>query len=356
MTEEQGRQPPHPATVPYTCESADLFIRMGDEQKGAVFVLGDSTKSFYSFWYNEIYKYAMPGLEVTKHKLLSPTQSVLYFCPLDETAGWLFTATHDSNLIANLIDTALNITFVKDLKLFPGILSIAATADKGFVIATNLYETEQYSVLRYSRTGSLMWRKDLFYTDYLRAIVALKDGGFLVGGSRPEPPDYYENDFLTKLNSDGKELWTKSVHSGDKNGKYTTEDVIEDDSGDYFLLLAKEPGLTELLRTDSAYNIRWSTQVDGRPKLFRSNDGILVLSSQNNMGSSDIVFESYGDNGDMRWRNQFGGTGHELGSCVSNIESGYYIIGSTNNWPEAGYLGVNRAYLIKTDLEGRSCQ
>jgi hypothetical protein len=355
FTEEERWFPPHPATIPYTCESAGTFIRMGDASVGHVFFIDDSTKSFYSFWHNTIYKYRLPGLQVKRSRSLPSNETVMYYCSRDETSGWLMTARHGGNLIANVIDTALNLTFKKDLGLFPGDLyKTTATTDKGFVIAANLYElgNDRYSVLRFSETGSLVWRRDVVPVASLRAIIALKDGGFLVGGSVSAAAGSYENDFLTKLNGDGKVLWTKSSQSGDRG----IVDVIEDESGDYFLLLDNALGLTKLLRTDSAYNIKWSTLVDlpFEATLFQGDDGILVLSSLYYDNSVDIVFECYGDSGDKKWRNQFGGSGDEGASSVLNVDSGYYIIGSTTNWPEAGYVGVNRSYLIKTNLAGRS--
>lgn len=66
MTEEPDWRPPHPVTVPYTCESADYFIRIGEEEIGSVFFIGDSTRSFYSFWQNNIFKYGLPGLQGRK--------------------------------------------------------------------------------------------------------------------------------------------------------------------------------------------------------------------------------------------------------------------------------------------------
>lgn len=87
-----------------------------------------------------------------------------------------------------------------------------------------------------------------------------------------------------------------------------------------------------------------------------ADDGILVLSSPHYDNSSDIVFECYNESGDIRWRNYFGGTGDEQASAVLNVEPGYYLIGSTYNWPDLTDLGVKRPYLIKTDLEGKSCQ
>lgn len=162
MAEEPDWRPPHPVTVPYTCESADYFIRIGEEEIGSVFFIGDSTKSFYSFLNNEIYKYGMPGLEVKKSKSLPSTQMATNFCPRDQNSGWLFTARDEGNSVANVIDTALNIIYKRDIGLYPGADShVTATVDKGFAIAANLYETDKYSVLRYSETGSLMWRTDV---------------------------------------------------------------------------------------------------------------------------------------------------------------------------------------------------
>lgn len=101
--------------------------------------------------------------------------------------------------------------------------NVVKCSDNGYVIAGNFEgipreEFDDLCVIRTDASGNLKWRyvfKDFMNvdSDYPSFILETPDGGFLIGAYTSY--DYYDN-YLLKLDANGKLLWSKLISVGDK--------------------------------------------------------------------------------------------------------------------------------------------
>jgi hypothetical protein len=143
-------------------------------------------------------------------------------------------------------------------------------------------------------------------------------------------------------------------------------EIVEDISGDYFLLL----GNFSLIRSDSAFNTEWSTTIDTNdniigfgdvfdPPIMKKveTDMLLYYSAGTGASAIDVNLVSINETGNVNWHRTFGGTGDEEVYTLRYLKSsGYYLIGSTRNWDGKSPESTAHSYVIKTDLEGNSCR
>ena len=142
-------------------------------------------------------------------------------------------------------------------------------------------------------------------------------------------------------------------------------EIVEDTSGDYFLLL----GNFSLIRSDSAFNTKWSTTIGTNvnvigfgdvfdPPIMKKveTDMLIYYSAGTGASAIDVNLVSISETGNVNWHRTFGGTGNEYVYALRYLKSsGYYLIGVTQNYD--GNRGVaTHSYVIKTDLEGNSCR
>ena len=212
---------------------------MGNTSNFNSFLIGDSQNSFYSISMdNHIYKFDVNSQKVMSDRSLPLNVSIRNFrtSPRDNQSNWFITYAGDGSMTANILDTAATIIASTGINIikndFNG-FEIDTTPDNGFVVVTNAgtYEnTDRYHVYRYSDKATQLWQKELINFGIIRTVVSLKEGGFLIGGSKFTREDFTRSSYLTKLDDEGNVLWTKIKHIGHLNNEYFINEIVEDTS------------------------------------------------------------------------------------------------------------------------------
>jgi len=358
-------------SISFTCQGT-YFVRKGQTGLDNCFFIGDSPTSFFTFSENHLYKYDIKTLEVIRDRSFLPQEiSKSYYAPRDQHTGWLLVQNKsDDKWTAHVVDTLGNT--VSSVGIEPdkndnnGYV-IATTPDLGFVLAASPSTTvnpDQYTVYRYSDAGALLWKKTLMNKGRIASVLALRNGGFLVGGSNFSTTQPTYNSFLARLDDDGNEKWQEVKHLGNLTNAFSIDYLMEDDTTDYFILLRNQGNSLSLVRSDSAYQIKWTRPIDNQvqftpPGMQAVKNDILVYYSGGSglAGSFNIGFASITSKGDIRWTKNYGGTGDEVAYAMRYQELiGYSLIGRTDNWDGVNALPVSNSYVIKTDLTGSSCR
>lgn len=366
-------------TTPFTCEGGEYFIKMGIDRFDHSFFIGEDRTGFFSIQNFNVNRYTLPGGLRIKKVPFPANYSYLQAAQRDSVTAWIFSVNSASlNLNASVMDTSLNITSNTVIVRDPGNsysdLAAAPTSDKGFVLVASPISNlnTELSVFRYSNAGDLLWKSNLSVRCKISRILPVSDGGYLLAGAgySGATGSLAISSLLIKLDADGKEEWQKVLHLGSGSTpfiSYTINDVLEDVSGDYFILLNNLGKLLTLLRYDSLFTeVKWSTEVHSEgptgsfnhlPTLIRVEDEMLVyFSGTGSLGSVDIFLKSIKNDGSLTWSRQFGGTGDELVYGLSYQPlGGYTLIATTSNWSGVDASSLTLSYLIRTNLVGVSC-
>lgn len=370
-SDNMDKAPPgiHPKTIPFVCDGK-YFIKTEPAMLGNSFRVGDASTTFYSVGYEKIYKYDLRNFTLIEEKPLIPGLNTNYYTPRNDDMGWILTSRYTNNVPTcevSLLDTLGTFLYSIELESNPNGYVIASTSDNGFVVAGNptFYLNNEYNLSRYSNTGELQWEKRLSHLGTIRKITALKDGGFLIGGSgygNSQNTTAQINSFLAKLDDTGNQLWAKTRHTGDLNNRYSIEDIIEATDGDYFLLLLNDMRSLTLVKSDSAYSIKWTTTIENNftffpPKMIQVENDVLVYytSGAGNI-DNNISLASIGANGDLQWKRMYGNAGAEIVHSLIQMDNpGYLLVGWTQNSDGINPGPQTLGYFIKTDSEGISC-
>ncbi|MBU1637244.1 T9SS type A sorting domain-containing protein [bacterium] len=168
-------------------------------------------------------------------------------------------------------------------------------------------------------------------------IVALADGGFLVGGGADGAP---QRGFLMRLNADGDTLWTRFPQ---ESGFAWIWRVLVTLDGDYmFVGFGPPPGETSWYpavgRYDSQGNEIWVHHYpdslywwyDRAFAICEAHDGGFIVGSMNLSPdpTPDISVFKIDDNGEVEWVSHHGGIGCEHIYDLIQVEDGYVGVGT----------------------------
>ncbi|TVQ67535.1 MAG: hypothetical protein EA363_12260 [Balneolaceae bacterium] len=313
----------------------------------------------------------------------------------------LITMTGDKNVSA---------LFEPMIKIFGGTradlgYAIDHTADGGYVLTgqfqSNNGDFENMDklggvidvfVLKITYSGEIEWIQILSGSnrDEGRSIRQTSDNGYILAGSTlsgngdfagERTGSRFDNDiFLAKLDSEGNKVWIETfvgskndransvVESGD--GGYVVTGAVRSSDGDFggvdrissdiFVLKVSASGQLEWKKTyggsgdDSGSSI--IPALDGGYVLTggtRSNDGDF---SGMNRGSFDVFVMKLDSNGNMEWRETYGGSDYDFSHAIMAAgDGGYVLTGRTvsNDGDFEGNLrGESDIFVIKLDPRG----
>ncbi len=230
----------------------------------------------------------------------------------------------------------------------------------GYTADSTVSDTDAY-VVRINNSGDTLWtyrqniglsKKDLFYK-----IINTSDGGFAMCGYTNSITGLSEDVLITKINSSGQLMWTKTWGG---SGKDRAQDIIQlaDNSFaivgyttsppaqyyDAFLYRINSVGDSLLLKRYG------SAAYDDANSIRALANGGFILGGQSNNGANG--FDQYlirtNDSGDTLWTRKFGTIGSDNIEAIAIGNNGFYLTGSTNG---AG-VGGDDGYLVKTDTSG----
>lgn len=278
---------------------------------------------------------------------------------------------------------------------------VISTKDGGFIIVGNSKSVDgdfkmknrlgnDIFVTKFSSTGQIQWTN--FYggsdDDVGNDIIESKDGSFyIIGYSKSKDGDASVNNgqhdnWLLKIDSSGNLLWERSYGFAGHDHAYNI--LATKDGGLFFngfLDITASNGLGQYSRhgvgefwchkIDKEGNVIWRNYFGGSNNdrsydAIETSEGgyILIGASESNdfdisknNGSYDIWVVKLSKFGDLEWEKSYGGAEIDKGvSIVKNIENSYTILGNTNSQVIKGApsKGMNDYIMIKLDSEGNT--
>ena len=172
----------------------------------------------------------------------------------------------------------------------------------------NTTTQQDVAIIKTDSLGNLLWAKTYggASTDGAISAVVTADSNYMVVGLKDASID--NSIWLLKINDNGDTLWTKTITLGQGN--------------------------------------------NSPAEIEKTYDGGYILTGHctpRSVGALDVYLIKLDSNGDTLWAKTYGGLDSDIGSSVKQtIDSGYVIVGATNNFgPSPSYI-----YIIKTNSQG----
>ncbi len=249
-----------------------------------------------------------------------------------------------------------------------GISSFQQTNDGGFILIGSseaiLTSASSAFLVKTDSAGTFLWAKLYGSTGQCRghSVQQTSDNGFIIAGvtDTAQLPVQYSPISLTKTDSSGNIIWTKTYGEGSYYGLNSVKQTV--DGG--FILAATHYNFPDaddmcLIRTDSSGNIIWS-KIISRPGFDKAGsveitpgNGYLIagetIDTANNYHY--ILLMKTDSAGNTLWMKQYGATYWSEGFSASVTADNGYIISGIRGAPVTGYT---QTYIIKTDANGVS--
>tara|TARA_B100000686_G_C16806734_1_gene991664 strand:+ start:10882 stop:12213 length:1332 start_codon:yes stop_codon:yes gene_type:complete len=201
--------------------------------------------------------------------------------------------------------------------------------------------------------------------DIVKKVVSTKDGGFVLIGNTKSTDGFFEsknrlgNDiFLIKMSSQGEILWNKTYGGSDDD---VGNNVIEGLDGSFYIIgysksddgdatINKGQHDNWLIKTDSFGNILWEKSYgfaghDHSYNIILTSDGNLFFngfidvtlsngegSSSSRHGVGEFWCHKVTMNGEVIWRQYFGGTNNDRSySSVETLDGGFIVVGTSES-------------------------
>jgi hypothetical protein len=237
-------------------------------------------------------------------------------------------------------------------------------------------EVSDYWLLKLNPEGSIIWSKTYGGSgeDVGQKVIQTSDGGFaIVGYSKSDDIDASNNEgqhdnWILKLDNSGNILWEKSFGYAGHDHSYS---VIETNDGGFFMtgfldITASEGegstvrnnrhGIGEFWchKLDANGNIEWrnyfgGTNNDRSFDVVQANDGGFVVTGfsesndfdvSNSHGSYDYWVIKINSVGEMVWEKSLGGTEIDQGRSIIKTNDNAYIIAG-NSFSTDGDISMN---------------
>lgn len=283
--------------------------------------------------------------------------------------------------------------------------AIIATSDGGYAILgfSNSMDGDivgktttvnDYWLLKLDAAGNLEWNKTYGGSkdDRGQSLAQTKDGGYILTGYAMSDDgdgsnnEGFHDNWILKLDVSGNIEWEKSFGFSGHDHSY---DIIQTQDGGYFFIgflditAARADGYDEKgqfltrhgvgefwgTKIDAQGNVQWrnyfgGTNNDRAHAVVQSNDGGFVMAgfSESNdfdisdtKGSYDFWVVKITSTGDLIWERSFGGSGIEISYDIAKTtDNGYVITGNTfsNDTDVSKNNGESDVWLIKLDDNG----
>ncbi len=256
----------------------------------------------------------------------------------------------------------------------------------GYVLNANGRDFNCYLV-KVSSGGSVQWAKALEAdgTNYLTAVTATPDGGFVTGGKIRANNGVFEgltvqvtDGVLLKYGADGEVQWKAKI-GGSSHDEISALDA--DDAGNIYVAARGQSADGDFNGSHGAYDVliaklsssgakSWVKLIGGSKSeevnelvankvgclfagYYASSDGSFAL----NRGSSDAFFGFCGaENGTLSFLNTYGGFKADRFNAVTTTSFGYALVGisSSDNrdFAALGNTGGTDGFILSIDTKG----
>lgn len=247
--------------------------------------------------------------------------------------------------------------------------SWSVTDDGGFILSAEQYyknDKETLYLVKLDTSGNIQWSK-LFDEGGNEveglSIIQAKDGGFLVTGlikvrsvvssvfvTMKQEKQYL---YILKTDKNGNKEWSKKFNY-EEGGVATGNKVQETDMG---YLIGGIMGITNgengeeknadmlLLHLDKKGNLLWGKRIGGAKnesiKTIAIIDGDVFVAGATTSageGKSDACLARLSSAGQLKWFKTYGGSGHENGGTILELDKNTLIVaGETNSFGNGMY-------------------
>ncbi len=191
--------------------------------------------------------------------------------------------------------------------------------------------------------------------------ICTDDGGYLIAGSRIDFNATVEEAYLIKTDSLGEIQWTKTLSTSLSN---VGRSIIKTFDNGYLFGLERNLSPTRkdivLLKLDSSGSVLWTKNYDNGfgndligSVVQTSDSGFILIGSTDNVipcCREDILVIKTDKNGDIIWKKTYHGIdGVELGTSIKQVADGGYIL--TGSKDDSG-AGSYKVWLLKITSTG----
>lgn len=238
-------------------------------------------------------------------------------------------------------------------------ISAQQTTDGGYILcgAYSGVSDDTLTMIKTDQNGNEIWNKRYSGTvdrDVGQFVQQTSDGGFLAVGFTG--PSFNEHIYMVKTDFSGNKEWSQ-VH--ESNGREYAVGVRETVDGGYILVGQTNntpTGSTNMLltKTDSSGDILWSktfgTSSDeiGRSIYITDDNGFIILGYEDFAGGNLYLVKT-DFLGNEEWSKYYGETGWDTGHSVQQTSDGGYILAGRK---QDTVSDENHMYSIKTDPIG----
>jgi hypothetical protein len=186
-------------------------------------------------------------------------------------------------------------------------------------------------------------------------IEQTSDGGYIIAGYTSSFGNGGWDTYVTKLNSSGDTVWTKTVGGIDNDLAYGVEQSTD---GGYIVVgttysFGAGGSDVYLIKLDDNGDSLWaktfgSASDDRGNDVALTGDGGYIITGEN--GSDVYVIKTDAD-GNINWQSEYGGNGTDYAySIKSTVDGGYIISGASNSFSASHY----DTYIVKISANGDS--
>ena len=253
----------------------------------------------------------------------------------------------------------------KDLDADPGgnAIGVAQTADQAvFLCSTTArnYAAAQMDILlvKTDPNGDTLWTRTYggSESDYGRQVIATADGNVLIAGTTESfGAGPFGDILLIKVNTDGDTLWTRSYPDPDQE---TAFHLLETQNGEYLVTGTNESGGPRelyLLKVGADGGLLWSRTIGpgwkwGYSSIELPNGDLVTCGQRTTNGYAQVLLVKTNNLGSVIWEREFGD--------ATLSEKGYSVKGDT----DGGFTITGESYeviaqhttilLLKVDAEG----
>lgn len=229
-------------------------------------------------------------------------------------------------------------------------LAVAASSDGGFLVGGYYsYDDERYScIFKVDSNGEEEWNRVFGEGPHEKvcAIEQVDDGGYVLVGS------IAESHGLLKIDSSGETLWDLSSESFSLHGRSLSVSEV----GDIFITGQGSGTTLGIAKVSSNGVVIWHEEVSVPSGIlgfgvFALQGGGCVVTGETHggLGSWDLLFRMYSDDGAMIHEYAYGGENADVGYDITQSnDGGYLIVGQTDSFGDTD----GDLWLVKTNEYG----
>jgi hypothetical protein len=234
------------------------------------------------------------------------------------------------------------------------VASVVQTQDGGFAMVA-FGRIGGLLLVKADSAGSTEWNKTYYSgegDDSASSLIQTSDGGYAIVSTMAgvhKPTRYW----LIKTNSYGNEIWDRGYGESGLDSAFSG---IQTNDGGYAIVGKSGFDDSLLIKTDSSGNMQWNQTYSGITQIqsmLQTADGAYTLAGSTDDSAYDFWLARTDLLGNLQWNRTYGGAGDSYAeSLIQTSDGGYALVGSTDLDSSVPVAGGFDVWVVKTDSEG----